>query len=44
MRLRKTQEADPYVWATNEDAVAHAWVRQQFPVVALKKWQPTRES
>jgi hypothetical protein len=44
MRLRKTQEADPYVWATGEDAVAHGWVRQNYPRMNLQNWQPARES
>jgi hypothetical protein len=44
MRLRKTQEADPYARRTNEDAIAHDWVRQQYPAVNLKEWQPARAS
>jgi hypothetical protein len=43
-RLRKTQEADPYAWATGRDAIAHAWVRQRYPDVSLAEWQPYRES
>jgi hypothetical protein len=44
MRLRKTQEADPYVWRTSEDAIAYGWVRQHFPDVNLQEWQPAQES
>src|SRR5580698_3678066 len=40
MRLRKTQQADPYVWATGEDAVAHRWVRQNYPRMNLQNWLP----
>lgn len=44
MRLRKTQEADPYGWRTSEDAIAHGWVSQHFPDVNLQNWQPARQS
>jgi hypothetical protein len=40
MRLKKAQEADPYVWRTSEDAIAHGWVSRQFPDVNHEKWQP----
>ena len=42
-RLRKTQETDPYARRTTEDAIAHEWVRQHFPHVDLKQWQPASE-
>ena len=40
MRLRKTQEADPYGGRTSEDAIAHDWVRQHYPDVDLREWKP----
>lgn len=41
MRLRKTQEADPYARRTSEDAIAHGWVRQHYPDLDLREWEPS---
>jgi hypothetical protein len=41
-RLGITQEADPCTRRTNEDAIAHAWVRQHYPDVDLERWRPAR--
>ena len=39
-QAQKTQQADPHAWATGQDAIAHAWVRQRYPHVNLADWQP----
>ena len=39
-RLHKTQEADPYARSSSDHAVAHQWVREHYPDVDLREWQP----
>jgi hypothetical protein len=41
-RLRKTQETDPYVRRTSEDAVAYEWAKQHYPKTNLQDWEPCR--
>jgi len=43
MRLRKTQEMDPYAKRSSEDAVAYEWVRSHYPDVRLQDWEPRRQ-
>jgi hypothetical protein len=43
MRLRKTQEVDPYASRTSPDAIAHGWVRQHYPDFDLRKWEPDED-
>ena len=43
MRLRKTQETDPYAPRTSPDAIAHDWVRQHYPDLDLRKWEPRED-
>src|SRR5215470_216158 len=43
MRLRVTQQADPYSTRTGEDAIAHGWVRLHYPSVSLEEWKTARE-
>src|SRR5690348_3222500 len=39
-RLAATRDASPYARRTSEDAIAHRWVRQHYPQVDLRPWQP----
>ncbi len=42
MRLKKTQEADPYSKRTSPDAIAHRWVREHYPSINLQDWEPSQ--